>query len=135
MTRQRLPLSAYLAGLGTCVAWSLTVATAMDALLSPGSLPFQGPILQVGYACTGLTLLLGVGMVRTTRLSPAQSLMGRTRLMLRTLTQAFPVALFGLCLHLLSGENPEVRRYARTFAALPTVMFLALGPWPTRRPA
>lgn len=135
MTRQRLPLSAYLAGLGACVAWSLSVACALDALLAPGSLPFQGPILQVGYGCTGLTLLLGVGMVRTTRVSPAQSVMGSTRLLFLTLIQAFPVALFGLCLHLLSGEIPEVRRFARTFAALPTVMFLALGPRPTRRPA
>ena len=131
-TTRRALRRAYWAGAGLCVAVPLGLQIGLGRIVARGT-SGPAPLAQeLGYTFTGLTVLGVLGALRCSRNLKAR--LGavpevRPGLAWQLLLQAallFPGAAFGLLVYGLGG--PDAERYARTFLALPVVLFLALVP-------
>jgi hypothetical protein len=136
---RRTFLLAYGMGLLLCVVWPLVLLGLLGTVLQPGILGLGWLGEELGYTFTGLVVLSALfvrwrsGKVRAgfAALDEAQ----RRRVMALEILLYSAIfelsALFGLLYHELGG--PQAERYARSFIALATVMFLMfvprLGAW------
>ena len=125
---------AYGAGLLLCVACPLVLQGLMSSVLQPGVLDAPRLAEDLGYTFTGLVILGALFVRRRSRRVRADfaSLDARRQpraMALEILLYSIVFessALFGLVYHGLGG--PHAERYARTFVALATVMFLVFVP-------
>jgi len=124
--------SAMLAGLALCVSALIAGQIAMSYLLRPGTAQNSGIVEDIGYTFTGLTAVLGFILWkwgRTINISKQAIIYyWRTRL-IQAMIAVIPV-LFGCLYFHIAGKNVE--RHARTFAALPPLMYLLVVPWRKR---
>ena len=127
-------LLAYGLGVLLCVVWPLVLQALLGRMIQPGILGMGSLAQELGYTFTGLVILSALFVVRRSRRVRANfaALDGtkRTRVMaLETLLYSalFELsAFFGLVYHGMGG--PQAERYARSFIALSTVMFLLFVP-------
>ena len=116
--------SALLAGLALCVIALIIGQIAMSCRLTPGTAQNIGIVEDIGYTFTGLTAALGLILWkwgRTINVSNPKTIYHwRTRLIQATL--AVTPVVFGCLYFHIAGKSVE--RHARTFAALPPLMYL-----------
>lgn len=123
-------------GLGTvmCVVWPLILQFLLGRVIQPGLLGMTSAAEDLGYTFTGLVALSALYVTRRAKTAraglAAQAEAKRPRRMAMEILLYSALfessALFGLIYHGLGG--PQAERYARTFIALATIMFLLFVP-------
>jgi hypothetical protein len=138
-TFRRAFFLAYGLGALLCIVWPLTVQGLLGFLLRPGLLGPSALAEELGFTFTGLVFLSALfvhGRSRRVRAGLAAAPADRrTRVMAKEIllySAIFELSVFlGLLYYALGG--PQAERYARSFIALATVMFLVfvprLGAW------
>ncbi len=125
---------AYLAGLALCVFWPLMLQLVFTNFITPGQIPPEGVVKQLGYTFTGL-VLLGAAFV-TWRWGKVRAGFGsldaaaRPKVMAREIllySALFEVScFFGVAYWALAGV--EGIRFARSFIVLTSIMFFCFVP-------
>ena len=127
-------LLVYGVGVALCVIWPLVLQVLLGRVIQPGFLGVTNVAKELGYTFTGLVILSALYVVRRSkRVRSGFATLDATK---RTRVMSIEIllyaalfelsALFGLVYHGLGG--PQAERYARTFIALSTVMFLGFVP-------
>jgi len=128
---------AYGLGAAFCVALPLIVQVLLRRLVRQGSFGLEALAQELGYTFTGLTALALLVAIRLSGRTKAEiaglgepeqprKIFRRVLLLSALLGSG---TLFGLVTFGLGGPGSE--RYARTFLALPVVLFLAVVPRPS----
>ncbi len=131
---RRAFLLAYGVGVALCVIWPLILQVLLGRVLQPGFLGPTNLAQDLGYTFTGLVVLSALYVIRRSKRvrSDFATLEATQRTRVMSLEILFYAALFelsaffGLLYHGLGG--PQTERYARTFIALSTVLFLGFVP-------
>lgn len=131
---RRAFLFSYGTGLALCVLWPLVLQALLGTVLQPGFLASAGLAEDLGYTFTGL-VVLGALFVKgrsgkILRTFPSVEAARRPQVLAREVLLYAAIfelsAWFGLVYDGLGG--PLAERYARSFIALATVMFLVFVP-------
>ena len=131
---RRAFLVSYGVGFVLCVLWPLVLQALLGTLLRPGFLAVSGLAEELGYTFTGL-VVLGILYVKgrsrkALRTFQALEAEQRPRVLAREVLVYAAIFELSACLGLVYDGlgGPHAERYARSFVALASVMFLVFVP-------
>jgi predicted lysophospholipase L1 biosynthesis ABC-type transport system permease subunit len=124
----------YAIGIVLCIVWPLVIQVLMGTLIQRPALPAGDFVKELGYTFTGLSavaaLFIWLRMKKALEtFATLQEAQQASTVMKETLLAAalFELsAAYGLIYYVLGG--PDAGRYSRTFALLPTLMFIVFVP-------